>query len=115
MAFIEGRADDVLYTGDGRRVGRLDPVFKANLPIREAQIIQESLDRITVRVVPASGFGPEVSREIADRVRQRVGDVAVTVQEIPMIPRGPNGKFRAVVSRIPSAEPPRISSQRRYA
>ena len=29
---LEGRIDDVLYTADGRRIGRLDPVFKARLP-----------------------------------------------------------------------------------
>jgi len=50
---IEGRSDDVIYTTDGRRIGRLDPVFKSGLPIREAQIIQEGFDLIRVRYVPA--------------------------------------------------------------
>ena len=44
LSSIDGRRDDVLYTLDGRSVGRLDPVFKGRLPIREAQIIQEALD-----------------------------------------------------------------------
>ena len=38
---LEGRVDDVLVLADGRRVGRLDPVFKGDLPLREAQIVQE--------------------------------------------------------------------------
>ena len=42
LASVEGRIDDVLYTIDGKQVGRLDPVFKDNLPVREAQIIQET-------------------------------------------------------------------------
>ena len=49
LASIEGRADDLLYTADGREVGRLDPIFKARLPVREAQIIQETVTRIRLR------------------------------------------------------------------
>ena len=41
---------------DGQRMGRLDPVFKADLPIREAQIIQASLEHIRVRFVPAPEY-----------------------------------------------------------
>jgi phenylacetate-CoA ligase len=42
---IEGRSDDVLYTKDGRRIGRLDPIVKNDLKIIEAQIIQDSLNQ----------------------------------------------------------------------
>src|SRR5206468_239017 len=52
LASVEGRSDDALYTSDGRRVGRLDPVFKMRLPLHEAQIIQETLNRVRVRYVP---------------------------------------------------------------
>ena len=56
LATLEGRSDDMLYTSDGRRIGRLDPVFKAQLPIREAQIVQETLSRVRLRYVPGAGF-----------------------------------------------------------
>jgi hypothetical protein len=46
LASIEGRADDLLFTLDGGRIGRLDPSFKTQLPVREAQIIQETLGKI---------------------------------------------------------------------
>ena len=42
LGSIEGRCDDIIYTRDGRRVGRLDPIFKASLPSQEAQIVQET-------------------------------------------------------------------------
>ena len=58
LGAIEGRADDILYTRDGRRIGRLDPIFKASLPIQEAQIVQEALDRVRVIYVPDAGFTP---------------------------------------------------------
>ncbi len=97
---LEGRLDAVVITPDGRRIGRLDPVFKADIPVCEAQVIQESLERLRVRVVPAAGYGPEAARVIAARLRQRVGEgMEILVEEVSHIPRGPNGKFRMVISR----------------
>ncbi len=104
LAAVEGRSDDVLLTPDGRAVGRLDPVFKARLQVREAQIVQEALDRIRVRVVPADGYSAADGRAIADAVRDRMGDVAVTIESVAAIPRGPNGKFRAVICALDAAE-----------
>jgi phenylacetate-CoA ligase len=107
LASIEGRMDDVLVTPDGRQVGRLDPIFKAGLPIQEAQIIQERLDAIRIVYVPAEGFHAACARQLSELVRQRMGDVRVTLHPVARIPRGPNGKFRAVVSKL-SAEERRV-------
>jgi phenylacetate-CoA ligase len=101
---IDGRTDDVVITPDGRRVGRLDPVFKADLHIREAQIIQDALDHVLVLYVPDAGFSAESGREIVVRLQDRLGDVRVTLQPVDAIPRGANGKFRAVMSRLSKDE-----------
>lgn len=100
---IEGRSDDLLYTSDGRRIGRLDPIFKGGLPVREAQIIQESLTGLKVLFVPDANFNPHVLKELAGRIRDRMGDVAVDFEEVHSIPRTSRGKFRAVVCQL-SAE-----------
>jgi phenylacetate-CoA ligase len=97
---IEGRLDDVVITPDGRRIGRLDPVFKADLLIREAQIIQESTARIRVLLVTAPGYRPEDSNLIARRLKDRVGDMDILFECVDSIPRSSNGKFRGVVSKI---------------
>ncbi|MBI3666347.1 MAG: phenylacetate--CoA ligase family protein [Acidobacteria bacterium] len=104
IAAIEGRADDVLYTADGRKIGRLDPVFKAQLPIRQAQIIQTRLDCVRVRYVPASDFTPTAARSIAERIRSRMGEVEVILEPVDQIPREPNGKFRAVICSLSAQE-----------
>jgi phenylacetate-CoA ligase len=98
---IEGRADDVLYTRDGRPVGRLDPVFKAAAGIREAQIVQETLDRVRVRLVPSSAYRAAHGGAIARELRLRMGAVEVIIEEVETIARSANGKFRAVVSQLP--------------
>ena len=102
LASVTGRTDDLLLAPDGRRIGRLDHVFKAELPVLEAQIVQETLHHIRVLVVPAPGWGPEVAAEIADRTRTRIGDVEVTVETVASIPRSATGKFRAVISHLPT-------------
>jgi phenylacetate-CoA ligase len=119
LAAVEGRVDDVLYSPDGRRVGRLDPVFKARLPIREAQIIQEALDRIRVRYVPTPDFGPEAERSIVSLIRARMGDVRVVLESADAIPRTSSGKFRSVICNLtaeqrdrPPSPPPNTVNDR---
>ena len=107
---LEGRSDDVLFTPDGRRVGRLDPVFKGGLPVREAQIVQEAIDRVRVRFVPADDYRAADGETIVSRLRDRMGDVEVILDCVGSIPRTRNGKFRAVVCEIPEAERPRLLS-----
>ena len=99
---LHGREDDVLVTAEKRRIGRLDLIFKTDLPIREAQIIQDAWNEVRVRVVPDAAFRPEDS----DRIVQRVQDyltpaVKVAVEAVSAIPRTRSGKFRAVICNLP--------------
>jgi phenylacetate-CoA ligase len=98
---VDGRNDDMLWTKDGRRVGRLDPVFKAGLHIKEAQIVQQSLSRIVVRLVPTTGYSEADERQVKAALIDRLGDVAVSFETVDAIPRETNGKFRAVVCQLP--------------
>ncbi len=96
---IEGRTNDVLIAPDGRRVYWVNPVFYG-LPVSEAQIIQERLDCLRVCYVPAMGWTDETRGTIIDRLQVRMGSVEVILEPVNAIPRGSNGKFRAVVSKI---------------
>jgi phenylacetate-CoA ligase len=102
MTSIEGRADDVLYTTDGRRVGRLDPVFKGGLGIREAQIIQEALDRVRLRFVAAPQYRTEDGEAMIRRIQERMGRIEVVLEPVSAIARTANGKFRAVICNLPT-------------
>jgi len=97
---VEGRDDDVVVTPDGRRLGRLDPVFKADLPLVEAQIIQDRPDRLRLRVVPARPLDDDDRRGLVRRVRDHVGAMDVVLEEVEHIERDAAGKFRAVVSLV---------------
>lgn len=110
ISSIEGRLDDILYTPDGRIVGRLDPVFKSRLPIREAQIIQEALNRVRVRYVAGDGFTKGDSTSLVGRIRDRMGSVEVILEEVDSIPRTKNGKFRAVICNLSAEERKRVQA-----
>lgn len=96
---LEGRSADMLFAPDGRRVFWLNPVFY-ELPIREAQIVQERLRHVRVRYVPAPGFSEAEGKLVIGRIRARMGDVDVELEAVEEIPRGPNGKFRPVVCHV---------------
>jgi phenylacetate-coenzyme A ligase PaaK-like adenylate-forming protein len=101
---LEGRSDDVIVTREGQRIGRLDPVFKSDLMLREAQIVQESIDELVVRLVVAKGFSSRHAQELLNRLRDRVGNMHVRLERVDSIPRAANGKFRAVVSKLSQRE-----------
>lgn len=109
MGKIEGRNDDVLFTRDGRRIGRLDPIFKNNFSLIEAQLIQESLNKITVKFVPADNFSERDEKDLSNRIRERLGDVEVKLEKVLQIPRTERGKFRAVVCNLSKEEKSAIS------
>ncbi len=96
---IDGRCTDMLLTRDGRQVFWLNPVFYG-LPVRQSQIVQETLDRITVRIAPGLGFTPSTAKTIEQRLRSRMGDAEITLEIVEEIERTANGKLQAVVCRI---------------
>jgi phenylacetate-CoA ligase len=99
---IEGRNDDLLVTIDGRRIGRLDPVFKSDLPIHEAQIIQKAFKQLVVKLVPDGEFSRRTGELIAARLRERMGEVNVDFEIVKRIPRTANGKLRTVICEVQS-------------
>jgi phenylacetate-CoA ligase len=97
---ILGRLDDVLVTPDGRQIGRLDPVFKGRRTIREAQIVQESIAGVTVRIVPGPDYSDDDGMVVVKELQARLGpDMRIVVERVADIERTSRGKFRAVVNR----------------
>jgi phenylacetate-CoA ligase len=97
---VVGRVEDVVLGPDGRQMVRFHGIFVGIPNLLEGQVIQEALERIRVKVVPVVGFGERDVTEIQKRIRQRLGDVEVTVEPVSEIPRTKAGKFRAVVSLL---------------
>lgn len=98
---IEGRMDDVILTPDGRRIGRLDPIFKSMRGIHEARIVQEQAELLTLEYVPSSRFVESDLEPLLTALRARVGDeMIIRTRALDILERTVRGKLRMVVSRI---------------
>jgi phenylacetate-CoA ligase len=98
---VDGRVEDYVLTPDGRLVGRLDHIFKKQLDVAEAQIIQTSEASIDVVIVPRSSYSNASSRALMREIRARLGtEIKIKIETTDSIPREANGKFRAVKSEF---------------
>ena len=88
-------------TPDGRRIGRLDHIFKELLDIAEAQILQETEEAVEVLIVPRESYHRAGEERLLREMRSRLGEsIKIDIRKVESIPREPNGKFRAVRSRV---------------
>ena len=100
---VEGREQDLIATPDGGRQFWFNPVFY-DLPVVEAQLVQDRLDLVRARVVPGAGYDDATDRAIVERLGDRLPGVEVQVERTGAIERGPTGKFVPVISHV-STEP----------
>ena len=102
MGPVIGRSEDLVRTRDGRRIGYLCfHATKTLTGIKEAQLIQEDFDKFRFRLVLApEGFAireqleHSISQEVGRRLRS---EPELVFDYVDRIPRGPRGKFKAVV------------------
>ncbi len=98
---IDGRIESYIITPDGRYLGRLDFLFKTTDAIEEAQLLQDSLNSVTVKVVRSPHYGSKHERRLTEELRKYLGDeIHIQLEYLPEIPREPNGKFRQIVSTV---------------
>ncbi len=98
---LDGRQEDIVKLRDGSSLGRLDHIFKDQTLVAGAQIIQEDLDTLTVRIVRQAGFSPANEKQLTDTLDGYFkGRIGYRVEYTDAIPSGANGKQRFVVSKL---------------
>ncbi len=103
MNDVTTKAEDIVLTPDGRMVSPsvLTHPFKPLDEIVKSQIIQERLDHLLIKIVPADEFTAEKERALIASLQERLGsEVEIEVQLVDDIPREASGKYRWVISRI---------------
>ena len=99
---IEGRREDYLFSRQRGWVGRMDPALKGVKGVVECQFVQEIPEAVRVLCVPAPDFRTEDRLHLESNLRSRLGsEMQIDFQIVDQIPRGVNGKFRAVISQLP--------------
>ena len=99
---IQGRLEDTIQTKSKGNIERLDPVFKGLEGILNSQIIQRGDGKIDVFVELRTNI--EKSR-IVDRLQKNLfavlgDDMIINVLVVNNIPKGVNGKFKAVICEL---------------
>jgi phenylacetate-CoA ligase len=105
VASIAGREDPVLWTRDGRPIGRLDHVWKGIRHVAAGQILQEADLTVRLRVVPEPGFSAHDREQLLAQTHARLGmDLPIRIEELDRLPRTVAGKFVPVMCAVPAAQ-----------
>lgn len=99
---VEGRKDDYIITSDGRKIMRLDYLFKDTSEISEAQVIQERLGSVTIKCVKSDLFDElTFERKVKSSFEQYIDtSMKIYFEYVSSIKRSSTGKFKAVVNRL---------------
>lgn len=98
---ILGRIDDIVITTDGRKIGRLDHIFKGINGVKEAQIIQTTKTLCNVNVVSSTSKENLDIKKLQQALIDRTSnDMQVKINFVETIPKGKNGKFKSVISEL---------------
>lgn len=115
---IDGRQEDYVVLKDGRKLGRLDHIFKDMIRIREAQIYQRTAGEFVFRVVRCLGYSVSDEKKLLEEAHKRFGDAAsISIDYVDHIARTKQGKLRFVVSdlagaRIADSQPSELIADR---
>lgn len=98
---VVGRVEDYILTPDGRYVGRLDHLFKDAVNVKFAQVIQNKIDEVIIRVIKEQNYTQKDENEIYKESRLRLGSkINIVFEYVNEVERLSNGKFRFIVSNI---------------
>jgi phenylacetate-CoA ligase len=97
---ICGRNEDVIVGKDGRAMVRFHSIFNGLRTVKQAQVIQESLNLIYIKALPDGRIASDEIALMQNRIKSQLGDVEVIVEEVDAIPLTENGKFKAVISKL---------------
>jgi phenylacetate-CoA ligase len=112
METVVGRVADFLYRRDGSQVAGVSLVERtltAFPGIEQMQIVQASIEELTLKVVRMGGYSPDVERRLISEFRSVFGEgVRIVFEYVERIPQLPSGKFRFAICSV--AAPPRAEA-----
>lgn len=102
MQSIQGRDTDIVITPSGNRliVHFFTGVLEHFDEIDSFQVIQEKLDSIILRIVPAGEFSIATRRRIVDALKEKGADLNIELELVQDMPLPPSGKRRFIISHL---------------
>jgi len=101
---VFGRTSDVLYAPDGRQISGVSilDTFVIHVPgLRQAQIIQDRIDHLRIRVVRDRGFDAASERQLSRSVQDAFGvEMSHTLKFVDSIEPTARGKYQFTICEI---------------
>ena len=111
---VLGRTTDILFAPDGRRISGVSilDTFVIHVPgVRQAQLVQEQLDHVTLRIVADASYSPATEARLAATVRQVFGpQMRHTLQLVQSIEPTPRGKYQFTICKLEPSQWPSASA-----
>jgi len=108
LARLSGRTTDVILTRSGRFIPAmaLPWGFLGSLDVEQIQIVQESYEKVVVKLVvdrePSQSRLDEITEEILRQWRPQIGkDTELSIELLDRIPLTRTGKRKMVISNLP--------------
>ena len=101
LDYISGRIDDYIVTPEGRFIGRLGHLFKNAKYVKNAQIQQDEVNSVTIRIVRKPGYNKKIEQNILHEATRRLGNkMEILFDYVDEIQKNKNGKFNFVVQNL---------------
>lgn len=97
---IEGRNEDVIIGSDGQKMVRFHSIFVGIQAVVMAQIIQNSLENILIKLVVDKDYTIEQELLMRERIKSQLGNLTIDFSYVKAIEKTQAGKFKAVISNL---------------
>lgn len=97
---VVGRLEDIVIGPDGNEMVRFHGIFIELPNIVEGQVIQNTITDFEIKVVTIKPLSNQERETINKRMESQLGKINLQVNNVAEIPKGANGKFKAVISKV---------------
>ena len=95
---LDGRNEDYLVLKSGRRIGRLDHIFKDMIHVKEAQFVQKRTGEIELLIVKGPQYTQDDEARLGRELNERLGEEQIELKYRSNIRKTNTGKLRFVLS-----------------
>ena len=101
VGHVDGRSEDIITLANGKKIGRLDHIFKDAVFIDEAQIFQPNIHDLIVRVIRNKLWNSDSESFLLAEFYARLGrEVTIKFEYPESLDRTKSGKLRFVISEV---------------
>lgn len=97
---IEGRTEDIVVGTDGQKMVRFHALFIGIEGLIVSQVVQKENNLIKINLVVDTNYNQSCENIIEERIKSQLGNIQIKFNYLKNIPKGINGKFKAVISHL---------------